>query len=455
MSIVYASTLEIATAIRIKDISAREVLEAYLAQIKKHNSTINAVVTLDADSARQRAKQADDALARGEIWGPLHGVPFTLKDCHSTAGLRTTAGFQPLENHIPQLDGTIAARLKAAGGIVMGKTNVSVMLADIQSDNPIFGRSNNPWNLDRTPGGSSGGAGAALATGMTPFEIGSDIGGSIRIPSHFCGVFGLKATENRISSYGHIPDPPGMTRAVRIIATLGPMARTVDDLALIYRLIAGPDGYDTEVQPVPVEDVPQIDLKQLRVAVAPNFPNFTVADDIRNAVLSLAEELASHCLTVEEAPLPPLDYVRSQLSEIDNMAIDAVDPEADKPAATLTQYLEALARRDEYIIAWEKFFSEWDVLLCPPAAVTAFPHRDTGTPMTVNGAEMPYWMSNAHAKLFNYTGHPALTMPYSFDRDGLPIGVQLVSKRWSESRLLGIGRAIAPITGTFERPPGF
>src|SRR5213078_2116751 len=234
-----------------------EVLEAHLAQIDTHNAALNAIVTMDAERARERAREADKALARGELWGPLHGVPFTLKDAHATAGMRTTTGFPPLADYVPQEDSTVTARLKAAGGILLGKTNVAMMLGDYQTTNPIFGRTNNPWNIERTPGGSSGGAAAALAAGMTPFDIGTDLSASIRIPAHFCGVFCLKPTEQRVSLAGLIPDPRGTPRSVRIMSCIGPMARTVEDLPLLYPIIAGPDGRDTEVPPVPVGEAPE------------------------------------------------------------------------------------------------------------------------------------------------------------------------------------------------------
>src|SRR5437660_5592118 len=204
--IVFSTTTQMAAAIRAGHVSATEVLEVHLAQIDKHNPALNAIVAMDAERAYKRAREADEALARGQVWGPLHGVPFTLKDAHSTAGMRTTTGFPPLD-HVPQADSTVTARLKAAGGILLGKTNVAMMLADYQTKNPIFGRTNNPWNIERTPGGSSGGAAAALAAGMTPFDIGTDLSASIRIPAHFCGLFGLSPTEQRVPLTGLIPRP--------------------------------------------------------------------------------------------------------------------------------------------------------------------------------------------------------------------------------------------------------
>jgi amidase len=453
--IVFSSTTQLAAVIRAGHVSATEVLEAHLAQIATHNPTLNAIVTMDAKQAYKRAREADEALARGELWGPLHGVPFTLKDAHATAGMRTTTGFPPLD-HVPHEDSTVTARLKAAGGILLGKTNVAMLLADYQTTNPIFGRTNNPWNIERTPGGSSGGAAAALAAGMTPFDIGTDLSASIRIPAHFCGVCGLKPTEQRVPLTGLIP---GLStpRSVRIMSCIGPMARTAEDLALLYSIIAGPDGRDTEVQPVPVGEMPNLALKNLRVAFAPTFPGFPVAAEIRTAVEELAKQLSPMCATVEEATLPQVDFNQELMNAgaLIGMMVGAFQPEEQERPATLAQYLEALDRRDQSILAWEQFFEKWDVLLCPPSMVTAFPHCEPGSQLHVDGQEVTYWMVSAHGTLFNYTGHPAIVLPYKLDRDGLPIGIQMVGKRWDESRLLAMAKALSEVTGAFQRPPGY
>jgi len=456
MDIVFSSTAQLAAAIRAGHVSATEVLEAHLAQIDTHNPALNAIITMDAERAYERAREADKALARGEVWGPLHGVPFTLKDAHATAGMRTTTGFPPLADYVPQEDSTVTARLKAAGGILIGKTNVAMMLADYQSNNPIFGRTKNPWNIERTPSGSSGGAAAALAAGMTPFDIGTDLSASIRIPAHFCGVFGLKPTEQRVPLTGLIPGLPG-PRPIRIMSCIGPMARTVEDLALLYSIIAGPDGRDTEVAPVPVEEIPQLELNRLRIAFAPTFPGFPVAAEMRAEVEELAKQLTPLCAAVEAATLPQVDFNQELASAgaLIGMMTGAFQPEEQELPTTLAHYLEALHRRDQSILAWEQYFNKWDVLLCPPSMVTAFPHCETGTPLYVDSQEVAYWMVSAHGTLFNYTGHPAVVLPYTLDRDGLPIGVQLVGKRWDESRLLAIARALSEVTGAFQRPPGY
>jgi len=453
---IFSSVTELATAIRGRRVSAAEVLDAHLTQIQTHNPVLNAIVTLDVEGARKRAFDADEALARGELWGPLHGVPFTLKDAHSTAGVRTTTGFPALD-HVPSQDGTIAMRLKAAGGILMGKTNVATMLADpAQTSNPIFGRTNNPWNLGYTPGGSSGGAAAAVATGLTPFDIGTDLAGPIRIPAHFCGVFGLKPTEQRVSLDGLIPGLTG-PRSVRIMSCIGPIARSVDDLSLLYSIIAGADGCDTEVKPVPLDPVPKLPLTQLRVAVAPTFPGVPVATGIRQVITELAVRLERTGAIVEDAKLPAVDFrqMLSNAGELIGMCVGAFQPDEQAQPTTLAQYLTALDQRDKSILEWEHFLATWDVLLCPAAAVTAFPHCTTGAPLQLDEEEMAYWTVNAHTTVFNYTGHLAIVLPYKHDHDGPPIGVQLVGKRWGEARLLAVARALSDVTGPFTRPPGY
>ncbi|MER9240353.1 amidase [Mesorhizobium sp. M0633] len=457
MDIVFSPTTELAAAIRDRKISAVEALDAHLTQIDRHNEAVNAVVTLDREGARQRAGKADEAQARGEALGPLHGVPFTLKDTHETAGMRTTVGFPAFADYAPRADSPVVARLKAAGGILVGKTNVATMLGDWQSSNPLFGRTGNPWNLQRTAGGSSGGAAAALGTGMTPFEVGTDMQDSIRLPAAFCGVYGLKPTEHRVSLAGAFPDPGGAPRSVRLISCLGPMARSVEDLAPIYGLIAGPDGSDTDLAPVPVETMPELDLRNLRIAVAPSFPGFPVAGEISAAVESLAKELQAAGAIVEEAKLPEFDLHDdlAQGGALIGMMLEAAQPEPREKPTPVSRWFEALARRDRSILAWERFFDGCDALLCPVAMATAFPHCEPGTPIGVDGSEQSYWMLPAYGAVFNYSGHPALSLPCGQDSNGLPIGLQIVGKRWSESRLLGIARAIDPLAGGFRRPPGY
>ena len=457
MDLVFSSTTDLAAAIAARKISAVEALDAHLAQIDRHNEAVNAVINLDREGARERAKEADAALARGDALGPLHGVPFTLKDMHETADMKTTVGFPPFADYVANADSPVVARLKAAGGILTAKTNVATMLGDWQSDNPMFGRTSNPWNLARTSGGSSGGAAAAVATGMTPFDIGTDMQDSIRLPAAFCGVYGLKPTEHRISLAGAFPDPGGAARSVRLMSCLGPLARDVEDLALIYQIIAGPDGSDTDLAPVPVQDMPKLDPRTLRIAFAPSFPGFPVAGEISAAVENLARQLQGAGAVVEAAKLPKLDLDDDleQGGALIGMMMEAAQAEPPEGPTPVSRWFEALARRDRSILAWDRFFEDHDALLCPVAMTTAFPHCEPGTPIKVDGKEQSYWMLPAYGAVFNYSGHPALSIPCGQDSAGLPIGLQLVGKRWSESQLLGIAKAIEPLAGGFHRPSGY
>jgi amidase len=465
MNLSFASAVELAAAIRARKISATEALDHVLERIHRFNPAVNAIVTLDEEGARRRAREADEAISRGDPAGPLHGVPITLKDAHATAGMRTTAGYPPLADWIPSEDSTVAARLRAAGANLLGKTNVPALLLQPLTDNPIFGRTNNPWDLDRSPGGSSGGAAAALAAGLTYLEIGSDMAGSIRMPAHFCGVFGLKPTTRRISMAGHVPALPGYPRIDRFLAVSGPMARSLDDLRLGFRLLAGEDGRDTEVAPVPVIEPPVPALRDLRVAVAPVFPGTPAARPIREAVEGLARRLQQAGARVEEA-LPDVNFEEQRalwarmfrwFSYVVRNVWNADVPGRTRPSEppSALDLVDMARLRDELIWKWGRFFESWDVLLCPPAVCAAFPHAPLGTPVDVDGESVSYGRINHFCFPSNVTGNPAIVLPAGQNGEGLPIGVQLVGARWEDERLLAAAESMAEYTAPFVPPPGY
>ncbi|AZO24499.1 amidase [Mesorhizobium sp. M1E.F.Ca.ET.045.02.1.1] len=450
----FLTATQLAAAIREKKVSAVEAMEAQLARIALVNPLLNAIVTLDEEAARAGAKAADLAIARGEAVGPLTGVPVTLKDGHATAGMRTTVGLEACADHVPTTDSTIAARLRKAGAIIIGKTNVPPRLRDFQTVNPIFGRTVNPWDVTRTPGGSSGGAAAAVAAGLVPLEIGSDAGGSIRVPAHLTGIYGFKPTQATVPITGSYADPPDMPRSFRLLFDIGPLARDVDDLILAHRIIAGADGLDTEVPPVATDEMPEPALDELKVAWAPTFPGVPVAIDIADAITGFARALDIAGARVGQA-LPRHDFAaeRTLFSVFITWYSEAFQPPREA-SPSLSAYLEALNQRDEFIIAWERFFDDWDVLVCPAMMCTAFRHRETGAPIPVDGVETPYWSALSHVCRFNLTGHPAVVIPIGLDREGLPIGAQLVGRRHSEMTLLAVAKALARLTDGFVRPPG-
>jgi amidase len=433
--------------LRHRELTATEVLNTYIERIGKLNPSLNAVVSADFDRARQAAAAADRTLARNETVGPLHGVPMVIKDGHDVAGLRTTIGTEFFDR-VPERDGTVAARLRAAGAIILGHSNVPPFLAEYRTDNAIFGRTNNPWDLRRTPGGSSGGASAALAAGLTPIEVGSDYGGSLRLPPHFCGVYGLMATERRVPTTGFWRPTEGAPRSVRILLSLGPMARDLGDLELVLRVIAGPDGQDTEVPPVSLRDRRRCALSELRLAAVLALPGATVAASLRAEVERIAAQASKAGARVEDR-LPRVDWEEQGLSgELMMAATGVFNPGARLPDEhrSLAWYLMALDRRDRFISAWEDFFGGYDALILPPATTTAFGHDSTADA----GQERQMVFANL-------AGLPALTVPSGRDEAGLPIGIQIVGPHWSEIRLLEIAAELeeAGILPGFARPPGY
>ncbi len=476
----FATATELAAAIRLRRVSATEVLEMYLERIAKYNPALNAICTLDESGARARAREADAALSRGELWGPLHGVPMTIKDALETAGLRTTGGYPPLANHIPPRDATAVARLRAAGAVLMGKTNVPPLSADGRADNPIFGRTNNPWNLERTPGGSTGGGAAAVAAGLAAFDVGSDLAASVRMPAHWCGLFGLKPTEGRVPNTGHIPEVPGQPHAVRHMNVLGPLARSVDDLILILKTIAGPDDRDWETAPAPLEEPRPRPLGSFRFYWSTRFGSETPSRETADAIASLAKKLAAIGCKVEECNPEGFEFdtawetwgeiviaervvtqgeaARERVAKLHASLGDLpVARGAAKGArATLADYMVALTRRDALISALERFFDGCDAWLCPVSYGPAIGHIPFGTPVEIDGRKVPYFLATtAFTCPFNLTGHPAVVLPLAVTKEGLPIGVQVVGRRWSEPRLLGLAKPLSLITGPFRAPPGY
>jgi len=481
--LVFLPANQLAKAIRDRQVSSLEVLDAHLNQIATHNPKLNAIVTLDEEQARQRAKEADEALERGEIWGALHGVPITIKDSFETAGLRTTSSYQPLANYIPQQDATAVNRLRGAGAVILGKTNTPTLTGDYQTNSPLFGRTNNPWNLNCTPGGSTGGGAAALATGLSPLELGSDIGGSIRLPSHFCGVFGFKPTEHRVSTAGHIPAVPGMPH-IRHMLTVGALARSLEDLRLCLSIIAGADSRQPYVPPVPLEAPQERSLSSYRFAWTDNFGGIPVTAETRTAVEKLAATLTDLGCRVEYCNPSDFDFnaaweiygevVAFELGTSQRLSLDSIiqlltyafyDKFKITPITrgfwrsaglSLKQYVRALTKRERCIWAMEQFFTSWDAWLCPVATVPAFTHRQQGKPIEVDAIKLPYLIGcGAYTTIFNLTGNPVVVLPVDRTKAGLPIGVQVVGRRWRDMELLNIAEKLAEVAGFFQRPPGY
>ena len=481
-NIVFQPLHQIAAAIRDGKISAVTVLDIFLDQIAKHNPSLNAIVTLDEKEAKKQAVLADAELAQGILRGPLHGVPVTFKDTYETAGLLTTSSFKPLANYVPETDATVVARLRQAGAIVLGKTNMPELAMDAQSNSPVFGRANNPWDLERTPGGSSGGSAAAVAAGLSPLDIGSDLGGSVRIPAHYCGVYGFKPTENRISIAGHIPEiPPVKVRGVRHCGCPGILARSIEDCRIALEILEGPDGRDWEIPPIRSNVVKKRELRDYRIAWTDDFADFPLDNEVRLAMENMTEELAGLGCRVEKCAPPDFDF----LSALETGGqITGTELGIGMPAVArlllrtrtftfttkstwlegirsglkldIKKYMAALSKRDAFNTILDKFLTEWDAWLCPVTATCAFPHWKPHKPFVVNGQKLNYTASfTNYTAVFNMTGNPVVVLPVAQSSRGLPIGFQLAGRRWHDGELLEVAEQLADAIAPFKQPPGY
>ena len=480
----FKSATELAAAIRAKEISSRELLDLYLARVETHNPKVNAVVTVDEEGARQRALEADEALARGEVWGPLHGLPMTLKDAFETAGMRTTGGTPDYRDHVPTVDADVTARVRAAGAVIFGKTNMPVGGVDWQSFNPVFGCTNNPWDLGRTPGGSSGGSSAALAAGLTGFEVGSDLAGSIRWPSHCCGVYGLKTSYRIISPRGHVPPAPG-TLAPMDLAVMGPMGRSADDLDLGLDVLAGPDPVRAAAWRLELPAPPATSLAEARVAVWLNDDFCPVDDEVVAVLQGAVDAVRDAGATVDQSARPvemgeavqlyygllmALGGAMSGDEEFAAMVeLAATAPDDDMSDSVLmargiTQrvrdWQQLNEQREQVRARWASFFDDFDVLLCPVAPTPAFPHDhnpdESARRIVVNGEERPYvdtvvpW-----AGLLTMPYLPSVMAPVGLTGGGLPVGIQVVAPYLHDRTAIHFARQLADLVGGFVPPPGY
>jgi len=473
-NILFESASNLATAIRDGKISSFQVVSAYIEQIEKQNSTYNANVLLNKEQALEKAKEADLAIAKGEIWGKLHGVPITIKDNYKTKGLTTTAGYLPLKNNIPDEDAEIVKLLLSEGAIIIGKTNLSVLAMDMQADNPIFGKTNNPWDTTRTSGGSSGGCAAALATGMTPLSFGNDLAGSIRLPSAYCGVYGFKPTFGVVSLYGIQTDPKEKVNGLKSLAVAGPLARNIDDLQLAMQIIAQPTATDQRLVPLN-QCTDTFNIKTLKIAWTDEFGGVPVDDEIKKAIKNYVEKLEKAGATVVKT-VPELDFYQSWktwgsfvgmqggyntsnfvkwmgLPFTKGVLKDVPMHQNIVKPTSVEKYMIALNIQNTMITIMENFLNEYDAFICPVSAVTAFKHHKPSKsygnfsiynqPLMVNNQGIHYYMATqSYTTPFTLTESPVLSMPIALSKDSLPIGIQVIGKRYEDLKLLEIGKVL-------------
>jgi aspartyl-tRNA(Asn)/glutamyl-tRNA(Gln) amidotransferase subunit A len=464
-AIYYKDATALAALIRTKQLSSREIVQAHLDRISAANPKINAIVTLLAEDALKGAGAADKAVMSGAEIGPLHGVPFTIKDAIDTAGVLTQRGSRIFAGNIPERDATVVTRFKAAGAIPLAKTNLPEFSAWQETDNLVTGLSRNPWNLDRTPGGSSGGESAAIAAGLSPIGIGSDLAISIRGPAALTGIVGLKATHGRIPYTGHWPEV--LNRYFHI----GPLARSVRDITTAFSIMQGPDGIDgLAIHPKAAQpaDGP-IAGQPIRVGwlVEPGFG--PVDREVAAAVADAADLLRDVGCEVETVRIPVLEqnnyfdpaitlygaelgrYVRravgdreAELHSIGKIYVSSPDP-------SLADYIDAEKKVDELKSAFAGYFQRYDVLLCPVIPFTAPPPGLEE--YVVNGEKVPSTHMMRATVPFNLTGQPALSVPFRFSSEQLPINVQLVSKWFDEATILRLGTTIEAANEFRNRHP--
>jgi amidase len=441
----------LAEAIRHRELSSRELLELYLTRVERLNPLLNAVVTLDADGARRAADSADAALARGDTTGPLLGVPMTIKDTYETAGMRTTCGVTEWDR-VPERDAEAVRRLRHAGAVIFGKTNTPALAGDWQTFNPIFGTTNNPWDTTRTTGGSSGGAAAALAAGLTALELGSDIAGSIRVPSNWCGVCGHKPSWGIVPQRGHLPPKPG-TLAGTDLGVMGPMARDVEDLELSLDILAGPDGHQAAGWGLNLPEARAKTLSELRLAVWFDDPSYPVEADVFTV-------LESAVAALQDAGARVFDSTpRVDLPDVVGLHQVLLYPLMDPSSKLLHRdWLAANERREQLRARMTDFFRDVDALLMPVAVLPAIPH-DQSEPFlarTIPTADG----SRSYLDIFGWVGLatvaylPATVVPIGCTTAGLPVGLQIVGPYLEDRTTLAVGRHVEELLGGFRPPPG-
>jgi len=478
----FRSAKELASLIRRKKIGCLELLDHYLQRVERYNPKINAIIFFNVEAARKRARQADKALAKGEVWGSLHGVPMTIKESYDVVGMPTTWGLPQHKDNYPNKNSIAVERFLNAGVILFGKTNVPLYLADWQTFNEIYGTTNNPWDLTHIPGGSSGGSAAALAAGLTGIDAGSDIGASIRNPAHYCGVYGHKPTYGICSPRGHAL--PGVVAATDISA-VGPLARSAADLALALNVMAGPDAIDGAGWQLRLPPAGKKALRHYKVSVVYSDPEAEVDGEIQKRIRAVADFLRKNKVKVIEEGRPKIDSRKAHRNYIQLLraatsgrltpelfqknleAFKTLDPSDESYPAQIIRaqamfhkdWLAFNEARHRMRLAWAEFFKEFDLLLCPTATTAAFPHNQKGERwermVMVNGKPQPSTTQMFWAGYSCNFYLPSTVAPAGFTPEGLPVGVQIVGPQYGDHACIHFAQLLEREFQAFVPPPGF
>src|SRR5438034_9670058 len=463
----FLPAVQMAEQIRHRKISPVELVEAHLRKIKKLNPVLNAFVQVDAEGAFRQAREAEVAVRRGAKLGALHGVPVSIKSSISVTGMPYEAGTKLRAGVVGETDAPLVARLRDAGAIILGTTNTPELLMAWETDNLLYGRTNNPWDLSRTAGGSSGGEAAAIASGCSAGGVGSDGGGSIRVPAHFSGICGLKPTPGRIPATGHYPKSVG---PFALLGVVGPMARTVADLKVLFEVMQGPDYGDPSAAPVPVRWPSEDELKKIRVGYFEDDGRTPVTSETRAAVESAAQALRRAGFTVERFRPQSLELTRqlwwkffgiaggmllgpmikgheAELSPILKQFLSWVEAE---PSHTGESLLDAWIQRDAIRMQVFAQMRDYPVLLCPVAAIPAFKHGERR--WQIDGKTVEYLDAWSYTEWFNLLGTPAAVVPVGQSPEGLPIGVQISALPWEGELVLSGATELETRCGVWRAP---
>jgi len=463
-----SSARQLVSEIRAKSISPVEVARNHLDRIERFNPKLNAFVDCKPELVLQQARRVEKAVMAGDLVGPLHGVPLSIKASIDVAGHRCEAGTRLRAGYVAEHDAPLVSRLRAAGAVILGVTNTPELLMAWETDNLLYGRTNNPWDLTRTAGGSSGGEAAAIAAGLSAGGVGSDGGGSIREPAHFTGICGLKPTPGRIPSTGHFPKSGG---PFALLGVVGPMARTVGDLQLLFAAMAGADDGDPCSAPVPLRDVNEKEARSTAIGFFEDDGRTPVTAETRSAVVSATSLLAQAGFRVE--PLRPGGLeearqlwwkffgiaggmilgpmLRGRESELSPILREFSSWAAADPAHSGDSLLATWLGRDDVRERILLQMREYPVLICPTAAIPAFRHGERE--WQVEGKTVKYLDAWSYCEWFNLLGFPAVVVPIAQSREGLPIGVQVVGRPWEEERVLAIAEKLEQARGPYPPPP--
>jgi len=484
---IYKSATELAHLIREGRATSSDIVKEHLEQIKKHNEKINALISLFEEEALEQAAQCDRETKEGKFRGPLHGVPVTIKEIFWIKGKHSNMNFKMLKEFVAPEDAVVIDRIRKNGAVILGQTNVPRNLSGYQVSGDIYPEGKNPYNTEYTPGGSTGGGAAALAAGFSPLELGADLGGSIRVPAGFCGLYGLKPTEKTVPIHGNFPTPKNFSTFIAHMGQAGPLARNVEDIELLWRIIVGPHESDRNIPDIDWKQPSKNSFSDYKIAWTDGWPGYETSSPVRNALKSLADKLMSNACQIEKKMpgdslhedslkvfMGLFPYVMAQgtpwfiraIIKIHNHRTFLKGMKKESPhlikflhegfKLNANHYGHMMLQRSLITQRWEQFFNQYDFLICPVAFGPAYKRCKMGSKLSYDGKDIVYanyaW---PYVGCFNASGSPSITIPLGLSPEGLPLGAQIVGKYWSEPQLIHFAEKVSQLIDGFVRPIGY